>query len=323
MLLHDSRRAARVVGDGSWSRWTSRTARAGTRGAGARAAPCSTARCACAAPARTSSRRRSPRCTARTEVDWPQIAALYRRLALHGALARGRGQPRGGAGMAGSPRRRALLALLDARRRSTLPAAARGPRRAAAPQRRGAEAAVAAYARAIALSANAVERAELERRRVFYGTALALPFVKQWGKMPASVPGRQPDDRGHAVGCLRDRVQAQRHRDRPPGRRRRCLARAARGRGRRVRPDNLDSGVCHQAFLADPDGNLLILHHRYAPARLALITESGAEACYLRHEGGRHHVGLPPARSTGGLRRRRARSRSAAASGVRCSRSCC
>jgi catechol 2,3-dioxygenase-like lactoylglutathione lyase family enzyme len=29
--------------------------------------------------------------------------------------------------------------------------------------------------------------------------------------------------------------------------------------------DILDSGVCHQAFFKDPDGNLLILHHRYAP----------------------------------------------------------
>jgi catechol 2,3-dioxygenase-like lactoylglutathione lyase family enzyme len=29
--------------------------------------------------------------------------------------------------------------------------------------------------------------------------------------------------------------------------------------------DILDSGVCYQAFFRDPDGNLLILHHRYAP----------------------------------------------------------
>ena len=29
--------------------------------------------------------------------------------------------------------------------------------------------------------------------------------------------------------------------------------------------DILDSGVCHQAFFRDGDGNLLILHHRYAP----------------------------------------------------------
>jgi catechol 2,3-dioxygenase-like lactoylglutathione lyase family enzyme len=26
-----------------------------------------------------------------------------------------------------------------------------------------------------------------------------------------------------------------------------------------------DTGVCHMGFFKDPDGNLLILHHRYAP----------------------------------------------------------
>jgi catechol 2,3-dioxygenase-like lactoylglutathione lyase family enzyme len=30
------------------------------------------------------------------------------------------------------------------------------------------------------------------------------------------------------------------------------------------RGDTLDSGVCHQAIFEDQDGNLLILHHRYA-----------------------------------------------------------
>jgi catechol 2,3-dioxygenase-like lactoylglutathione lyase family enzyme len=30
-------------------------------------------------------------------------------------------------------------------------------------------------------------------------------------------------------------------------------------------PQVYDSGVCHMAFLRDPDGNSLILHHRYAP----------------------------------------------------------
>ena len=29
--------------------------------------------------------------------------------------------------------------------------------------------------------------------------------------------------------------------------------------------DIIDSGVCHQAFFSDPDGNTLNLHHRYAP----------------------------------------------------------
>ena len=29
--------------------------------------------------------------------------------------------------------------------------------------------------------------------------------------------------------------------------------------------DTLDTGVCHMAFFADPEGNELMLHHRYAP----------------------------------------------------------
>ena len=29
--------------------------------------------------------------------------------------------------------------------------------------------------------------------------------------------------------------------------------------------DTMDSGVCHMVPFADPDGNVLMLHHRYAP----------------------------------------------------------
>jgi predicted enzyme related to lactoylglutathione lyase len=29
--------------------------------------------------------------------------------------------------------------------------------------------------------------------------------------------------------------------------------------------DTFDTSVCHMAFFADPDGNALMLHHRYAP----------------------------------------------------------
>jgi len=36
-------------------------------------------------------------------------------------------------------------------------------------------------------------------------------------------------------------------------------------RGVEFSPDILDSGVCHQAFFRDPDGNTLALHHRYQP----------------------------------------------------------
>jgi hypothetical protein len=36
-------------------------------------------------------------------------------------------------------------------------------------------------------------------------------------------------------------------------------------RGVEFKGDLIDSGVCHQAFFEDPDGNVLGLHHRYAP----------------------------------------------------------
>jgi len=36
-------------------------------------------------------------------------------------------------------------------------------------------------------------------------------------------------------------------------------------RGVSFHGDIVDSGVCHQAILHDPDGNALSLHHRYAP----------------------------------------------------------
>ena len=40
-------------------------------------------------------------------------------------------------------------------------------------------------------------------------------------------------------------------------------------KGVKFHMDTLDSGVCHMAFFADPDGNELILHHRYAPKNAA------------------------------------------------------
>ena len=36
-------------------------------------------------------------------------------------------------------------------------------------------------------------------------------------------------------------------------------------RGVSFRGETLDTGVCHMALFADPDGNALMLHHRYAP----------------------------------------------------------
>jgi predicted enzyme related to lactoylglutathione lyase len=36
-------------------------------------------------------------------------------------------------------------------------------------------------------------------------------------------------------------------------------------RGVTFAADTIDSGVCHMAHFEDPDGNSLMLHHRYAP----------------------------------------------------------
>jgi catechol 2,3-dioxygenase-like lactoylglutathione lyase family enzyme len=38
------------------------------------------------------------------------------------------------------------------------------------------------------------------------------------------------------------------------------------GRGVVFNGDTMDTGVCHMAFFADPDGNQMLLHRRYAPA---------------------------------------------------------
>jgi predicted enzyme related to lactoylglutathione lyase len=100
----------------------------------------------------------------------------------------------------------------------------------------------------------------------FYGETLGLPFVKAWGKMPASeyqagnltLAVMQSDAFGlefspgsTMVALAVDDVQAARE--------------ALEAKGVEFRGDILDSGVCFQTFFADPDGNPLALHHRYAP----------------------------------------------------------
>jgi len=99
----------------------------------------------------------------------------------------------------------------------------------------------------------------------FYGETLGLPFLKRWGNMPGTefqagnltLAVMQSDAFGiefapssSMVALAVDDVAAVRER--------------LEGEGIEFRGQILDSGVCHQAFFADPDGNALILHHRYA-----------------------------------------------------------
>lgn len=105
------------------------------------------------------------------------------------------------------------------------------------------------------------------RAAAFYGETLGLPFVKRWGSMPAgefqagqlTLAVMQSDAFGQEFRRTTTAIALQ-------------VADVAAARadleakGVAFRGDGIDSGVCHQAFFADPDGNPLILHHRYAPA---------------------------------------------------------
>jgi catechol 2,3-dioxygenase-like lactoylglutathione lyase family enzyme len=99
----------------------------------------------------------------------------------------------------------------------------------------------------------------------FYGEVLGLEFGKRWGNMPAgefetgnlTIALMQADAFGiefkPSPAPIELRVE-----DVP-------AARAElESRGVEFRGDIIDSGVCHQTFFADPDGNALAIHHRYA-----------------------------------------------------------
>ena len=83
------------------------------------------------------------------------------------------------------------------------------------------------------------------------------PLLKQWGEMPGiefetgnlTLAVMEPDR-------LRDGVPHPQLADRVPRRRRRRGARDLESRGVTFEGDTLDSGVCHQAFFKDPDGQL-------------------------------------------------------------------
>jgi catechol 2,3-dioxygenase-like lactoylglutathione lyase family enzyme len=100
----------------------------------------------------------------------------------------------------------------------------------------------------------------------FYGDVLGLEQSKQWGEMPAfefetgnlTIAVMQSDAFGlefqannHPIELQVADVEAAR--------------RELESRGVEFEADTLDSGVCHQAFFQDPDGNALAIHHRYAP----------------------------------------------------------
>jgi predicted enzyme related to lactoylglutathione lyase len=106
-----------------------------------------------------------------------------------------------------------------------------------------------------------------DRAVQFYGETLGLERGKRWGEMPATEfqAGQltlavmdpsgfdQPEARPNSapIALQVDDVPAARAR--------------LEARGVTFLVPMLDSGFCHQAIFLDPDGNPLILHHRYKP----------------------------------------------------------
>ena len=112
---------------------------------------------------------------------------------------------------------------------------------------------------------------DFEAASEFYGSVLGLPRTANYGRIPggefetgnltlqvieSEAIGRTFQPSKNPIALHVDDVAA---------------ARAElEGRGVAFSGDTIDSGVCHMAVFEDPDGNLLMLHHRYAPR-----TESG------------------------------------------------
>jgi predicted enzyme related to lactoylglutathione lyase len=107
---------------------------------------------------------------------------------------------------------------------------------------------------------------DFEKAEAFYGDVLKLERSKQWGSMPArefetgsltlavmqsDAFGQEFRPHGHPIALHVDDVAAARE--------------ELESKGVNFVADTIDSGVCHMAIFSDPDGNTLMLHHRYAP----------------------------------------------------------
>jgi catechol 2,3-dioxygenase-like lactoylglutathione lyase family enzyme len=108
---------------------------------------------------------------------------------------------------------------------------------------------------------------DYEQAERFYGDVLGLERSKQWGSRPArefesgnlTIAVMQSDAFGiefqphsHPIALHVDDVETARS--------------ELESQGVEFLADTVDSGVCHMAYFADPDGNRLMFHHRYAPS---------------------------------------------------------
>jgi predicted enzyme related to lactoylglutathione lyase len=106
---------------------------------------------------------------------------------------------------------------------------------------------------------------DFDRAVDFYGNVLGLPESARYGRMPGAefetgtltlavieseAFGLEFSPNPNAIALHVDDVEAARS--------------ELESRGVQFAADTIDSGVCHMAFFSDPDGNGLLLHHRYA-----------------------------------------------------------
>lgn len=115
-----------------------------------------------------------------------------------------------------------------------------------------------------------VPTTDLPAAREFYENVLGLAPGSVWqrpGQDPVGVEFETGTVTLALVACERLGVAFQPHKV-PIALRVEDVA-AARieleSRGVTFTGETIDSGVCHQALFEDPDGNVLGLHHRYAP----------------------------------------------------------
>jgi predicted enzyme related to lactoylglutathione lyase len=100
----------------------------------------------------------------------------------------------------------------------------------------------------------------------FYGETLGLEHSVDYEKIPAgefetgsltlqvmdaAAIGQEFKPSGHPIALHVDDVAAART--------------ELESKGVEFLAETIDSGVCHMAFFADPDGNALMFHNRYAP----------------------------------------------------------
>ena len=107
---------------------------------------------------------------------------------------------------------------------------------------------------------------DLARAKRFYGETLGLPLVSGDDAWPEYQLGENvslylidPTNVGQAFTAPHSSQIALRVQDVDAAR---AELEAA---GVEFAGETLDTGVCHMAFFADPDGNSLMLHRRYAP----------------------------------------------------------